>query len=59
MKVSKVAKTIVAAAGAAVTALTAAMSDGTVSTSEAIMVALAVLTAFGIYVVPNSTDEEK
>lgn len=53
MQVSKVAKTIVAAVGAAVSALTVAMGDNTISATEGITVALAVLTALGVYVVPN------
>ncbi|CAM3460833.1 hypothetical protein [Stackebrandtia soli] len=57
MKVSKVAKAVVAALGAAVTALTVAMGDDTISATEGITVALAVLTALGVYAVPNAPDE--
>lgn len=53
MRVSAVAKTIVAAVGAGVTAATVAMGDDVISSTEAINVVLAVLTALGVYVVPN------
>lgn len=54
MRVSSVAKTIVAAIAAGVGAVVAATTDGVVTTNEMILVALAVLTALGVYVVPNS-----
>lgn len=57
MKVSGVAKFIVAAVAAGVTAVVAAVSDGEVTSTEAISVALAVLGALGVYVVPNSASE--
>jgi|GEM_PF-3505606 len=60
MRVSAVAKTIVAAIGAGITAATVAMGDDTISSTEAITVALAVLTALGVYVVPNrDTDKTR
>ena len=58
MRVSAVAKTIVAAVGAGVTAVTVAVGDDILTTTEAINVALAVLTALGVYVVPNKNDED-
>lgn len=54
MKVSSVAKTIVAAVAAGVAAVVAATTDGTVTTNEMILVGLAVLTALGVYTVPNT-----
>ncbi|MEO3929960.1 hypothetical protein ABGB07_39835 [Micromonosporaceae bacterium B7E4] len=58
MKVSKYAKTIVAAVVAGGTALTVAMGDDTLSTTEAVTIALAVLGALGVYVVPNARDTD-
>jgi hypothetical protein len=45
-------KTIVAAGGAALTALSSALTDG-VTTGEWLQIALAALAAVGVYVVPN------
>lgn len=59
MKVSKYAKTIVAAIVAGSTALTVAMGDDTLTTTEGITVALAILGAFGVYAVPNSGDDSR
>ncbi|MEV2236712.1 hypothetical protein [Micromonospora sp. NPDC049891] len=56
MKVGRYAKTIVAAVVAGATALTVAMGDDVLTTTEGITVALAVLGAFGVYVVPNARD---
>lgn len=47
-------KTIVAIVGAVVAAVTAALTDGTVSAQEWVGVAFAVLTVLGVYSVPNS-----
>ncbi|MEQ4301604.1 hypothetical protein ABNF97_09455 [Plantactinospora sp. B6F1] len=58
MKVSKYAKTIVAAIVAGGTALTVAMGDDTLTTTEGITVALALLGAFGVYAVPNARDTD-
>lgn len=49
----KVAKFVVAAVGAGVTALTVALSDNAFTTTDGVTVALAVLAALGVYVVPN------
>ncbi|MGH8877443.1 MAG: hypothetical protein ACRD0P_08900 [Stackebrandtia sp.] len=57
MEVSKVAKTIVAAVGAAISALTIAMGDDTITATEAITAGLALLTALGVYVVPNAPSD--
>lgn len=56
MKVAKYAKTIVAAVVAGGVALTVAMGDDTLTATEGISVALAVLGALGVYVVPNAKD---
>lgn len=53
MKVSAVAKTLVAAAAAAVSAVVAATGDDYLTATELIQVALAILAALGVYVVPN------
>jgi hypothetical protein len=54
MKIASYAKTIVAAIVAGATALAVALGDDTVSTTEFVTVALAVLGALGVYVVPNA-----
>jgi hypothetical protein len=56
MNVAKYAKTIVAAVVAGGVALTVAMGDNTLTATEGISVALAVLGALGVYVVPNAKD---
>lgn len=54
MRVSSVAKFIVAAVAAGVSVLTPAISgDGVLDTTEVVQIALAVLTALGVYAVPN------
>lgn len=59
MKIAKYAKTIVAAIVAGATALTVAMGDDTLTATEGIAVALAILGALGVYVVPNAKDEQR
>lgn len=54
MKISNYSKFLFAALTAGVTAVTAALTDNTVTSSEVIGIGLAVLTALGVYVVPNS-----
>lgn len=54
MRVGRYAKTIVAAIVAGGTALTVALGDDTLTATEGITVALAILGAFGVYVVPNA-----
>ncbi|WP_431881584.1 hypothetical protein [Micromonospora chalcea] len=54
MKIAQYAKTIVAAVVAGATALAVAMGDDTLTTTEGIAVALAILGALGVYVVPNA-----
>jgi hypothetical protein len=56
VKVAKYAKTIVAGVIAGATALTVAMGDDVLTVTEGITVALAILGAFGVYVVPNAKD---
>ncbi|REF00284.1 hypothetical protein [Thermomonospora umbrina] len=49
----KYAKTIIATVLAAAYAVQAAITDETVTTTEWVGIVLAVLTALGVYVVPN------
>ncbi|MFC3504790.1 hypothetical protein ACFOOK_28015 [Micromonospora krabiensis] len=58
MRVTKYAKTIVAGIVAGGTALTVALGDDVLTATEGITVALAVLGAFGVYVVPNAKDTD-
>jgi hypothetical protein len=54
MKVSNVAKFIVAAVAAGVSVLVPAVSgDSVLDTTEVVQIALAVLAALGVYAVPN------
>jgi len=57
MNVAKYAKTIVAAVVAGGVALTVAMGDDVLTATEGITVALAVLGALGVYVVPNAAKD--
>lgn len=57
-KVGSVAKTIVAGVLAAAVAVTTAVGDDVLEPTEIVTIALAVLTAFGVYVVPNAPPEE-
>ncbi|MDG4796227.1 hypothetical protein [Micromonospora sp. WMMD1082] len=54
MRVASYAKTIVAAVVAGATALTVAMGDDVLTTTEGITVALAILGALGVYAIPNA-----
>jgi hypothetical protein len=54
MKIGSYAKTIVAAVLAAAYTLQAALADDTVTTTEGVGIGLAVLTALGVYAVPNA-----
>lgn len=56
MSVPHYAKTIVAVLGAVAAAGAAAISDGNLSSSEIVTIVLAVLTALGVYAVPNRQD---
>lgn len=58
MKISPYAKTIVASIAAGATALTVAFGDDTLTPTEAVTVALAVLAALGVYVVPNTPADD-
>lgn len=58
MKVAKYAKTIVAAIVAGGTALSVAMGDDVITSTEAVALTLAVLGALGVYVVPNRQDTD-
>ena len=54
MKISAIAKSIVAGLAAGATAAVTAVQDGSLSTGEGVTIALAVLGAWGItYAVPN------
>lgn len=54
MKISSIAKSIVAGLAAGATAAVTAVQDGSLSTGEGVTIALAVLGAWGItYAVPN------
>jgi hypothetical protein len=54
MKISSIAKSIVAGLAAGATAAVAAVQDSTLTTGEGVTIVLAVLGAWGItYVVPN------
>jgi hypothetical protein len=55
MKLGSYAKTIVAGVLAAAYTLQAALTDDTVTTTEWVGIGLAVLTALGVYITPNST----
>ncbi|MGH3673655.1 MAG: hypothetical protein ACRDSH_24000 [Pseudonocardiaceae bacterium] len=48
------AKAIVAVAAAAAVALQAALTDGSITPQEWVTIATAVLSALGVYLVPNS-----
>ncbi|MCZ0207889.1 hypothetical protein OZK63_20980 [Streptomyces sp. UMAF16] len=56
MRISSIAKSIVAGLAAGATAAVTAVQDGTVSTGEGVTIVLAVLGAWGItWAVPNRT----
>ncbi|MEU1761661.1 hypothetical protein [Micromonospora sp. NPDC005652] len=54
MKIAQYAKTIVAAVVAGATALAVAMGDDTLTTTEGVTIALAILGALGVYAIPNA-----
>jgi hypothetical protein len=54
MKFSKYAKTAVSAVAAGAVALTAALTDSSVSPGEWVTIGLAVLGALGVYAIPNA-----
>lgn len=56
MNVPAYAKTVVAVLGAIAVSVGAAITDGVVTPAEWVAVALAVLTALGVYAVPNQED---
>lgn len=58
MKIGAYAKTIVAAVLAAASVASVALGDDVLTTTEIVNVALAVLGAFGVYVVPNAKPED-
>lgn len=55
MKLNSIAKAVVSAAAAGITALVAATQDGVFSTGDGVTLALAILGALGVtYAVPNA-----
>lgn len=54
IKVGHYAKTIIAAAVAAASVVSVAVGDDILTPTELVNVALAVLGAFGVYVIPNA-----
>jgi type III secretory pathway component EscS len=59
VKISGIAKSIVAGVAAGATAAVTAVQDGTLSTGEGVTIVLAVLGAWGItYAVPNRKDAQ-
>ena len=54
MNLGKYAKTVVAVVLAAATAMQAALTDDTVTNTEWVAIGLAVLTALGVWAVPNN-----
>lgn len=56
MRVSAVANTIVALIGAAVAAATPLIGDGLITTTDVVQIAIAVLTAVGVFTVPNAPE---
>lgn len=59
MKLPVYAKTIVAAVAAGAVALSSALSDSTVTASEGVTIALAVLGALGVWAVPNRAKRDR
>ena len=58
MNVGKIAKTVVAALFAAITVVYSAVSDDVYTTTEVVNTVLAVLTALGVWAVPNASQSE-
>jgi hypothetical protein len=58
MNVGKIAKTVVAALFAAVTVIYSAVSDDVYTTTEIVNTVLAVLTALGVWAVPNAKQSD-
>lgn len=59
MKISSIAKSIVAGLAAGATAAVTAVQDGALSTGEGVTIVLAILGAWGItYAVPNRKDTQ-
>jgi hypothetical protein len=58
MRIGKMAKAVVAALFAAVTVAYSAVSDDVYTSTEVVNTVLAVLTALGVWVVPNARQSE-
>jgi len=58
MQIGKMAKTVVAALFAAVTVAYSAVSDDVYTSTEVVNTVLAVLTAIGVWAVPNARQSE-
>jgi hypothetical protein len=54
MRVSAVAKTIVALVGSAIAVVAPLVGDGLLTTTDGVQIAVAVLTALGVFAVPNA-----
>jgi peptidoglycan/LPS O-acetylase OafA/YrhL len=54
MNLSRYRKAIVAVVGAAAVAVTAALTDGSIDPSEVGGIIVAILTALGVYSIPNN-----
>jgi hypothetical protein len=59
MKIPEYAKTVVAAVVAGGTVLASALTDNSISGTEWVGIGLAVLTALGVYVVPNAPKSDR
>lgn len=58
MRIGKVAKTVVAGLFAAVTIAYSAVSDDVYTSTEVVNTVLAILTAIGVYAVPNADQSQ-
>jgi hypothetical protein len=58
MRVSAVAKFIIAALAVLADGIKVAVTDGAITSTEAVEIALAVLVALGVYIVPNNPDPD-
>jgi hypothetical protein len=59
MKVPEYAKTVVATVTAGATVLGSALTDNNISGTEWVGIGLAVLTALGVYAVPNAPKSDR
>jgi hypothetical protein len=59
MRIPAYAKTVVAAIVAGATVLASAVTDNSISGTEWVGIGLAVLTALGVYAVPNGSKSDR